>query len=250
MGTNTQFLNNRNILVTRPQERAENLCQLIKLAGGHAMAYSVIEILPPLDNNPLINIENQLHQYNVAIFISPTAVAQTLKQISLFPEQLKIAAIGSKTAQLLQHYGIHVSIHPDGHNSESLLSHYALQPSAIAGKKILIFRGQGGRAFLGDHLTQRGAQIYYVESYRRGLPDIPPLSTDILAQLDVITLNSNESLNNLMQLNKYPAILSTPIIIASDKTARNADSYGFKSIYQAKNATDEACLSSLKKLFN
>ncbi len=250
MAVNTKFLNNRNILVTRPQERAENLCQLISAAGGHAIAYPVIEILPLLDNNHLINIKDQLHQYDVAIFISPTAVVQTLKQVPLFPEQLKIAAIGSKTAQLLQHYGIHVSIHPDGHNSESLLSHYALQTSIISDKKILIFRGQSGRAFLGDSLTQRGAQICYVESYRRSLPDMPPLSTDVLSQLDAITINSNESLNNLMRLNKHPAILSTPVIIASDKAAKNAESYGFKSIYQAKNATDEACLSSLKKLFN
>lgn len=241
---------NRNILVTRPQGRADNLCQLINDAGGQAIHYPVIEILPPLDNRSLLNIKEYLYQYDIAIFISPTAVLHTANLLPLFPEHLQIAAIGSKTAGMLENHYLPVSIQTNGHNSESLLTHPALQTPAVTNMKILIFRGEGGRAFLGNSLIHRGAQVRYVESYRRALPVSPALSADKLKQLDAITISSNEGLDNLMLLVENPdIILKIPVIVASDKTVANAGSYGFKHVHLAENATDEACFAQLRTLF-
>jgi len=241
---------NRNILVTRPQGRADKLCQQINDAGGQAIHYPVIEILPPLDNRSLLNIKEYLYQYDIAIFISPTAVLHTANLLPLFPEHLQIAAIGSKTAGMLEDRYIPVTIQTDGHNSESLLTHPALQTPAVTNMKILIFRGEGGRAFLGDNLIHRGAQVRYVESYRRALPVAAELSADTLKQLDAITISSNEGLDNLMLLIRNPdTILNIPVIVPSDKAVSNARSYGFSRVYQAENATDEACLAQLRTLF-
>jgi len=249
-------LTRRTILVTRPQGRADRLCQLIDEAGGHAIHYPVIEILPPHDNSSLANIKTKLDQFEIAIFISPTTVSKTASLLPLFPEPLKVAAIGSKTAALLEQHGVVVSIQADGHNSESLLTHPLLQADAVKDLNIVIFRGEGGRAFLGDQLSHRGAHIHYVESYRRALPDVSTLPDDILDTLDAITISSNEGLDNLMQLlrqtldTQAATILSVPIIVASDKTVKNAQSYGFSTVLRAKNATDEACFEQLEKLFN
>ena len=250
MPEQSAFLHNRKILVTRPEDRADHLCQLIEQAGGTAIRYPVIEILPPLDNSSLITIKEQLHQFDVAIFISPTAVIQTLNLIPLLPEHLQIAAIGSKTAAMLEQHGLPVTIATSGHNSESLLTHPALQAPNLANQRILIFRGEGGRAFLGDQLSRRGAHIRYVESYRRALPEAPALSSDCLASLAAITISSNEGLDNLMlMLNNNTVILPIPLIVASDKAVINAKSYGFSRVFQAENATDEACFAVLKTLF-
>ena len=43
---------------------------------------------------------------------------------------------------------------------------------ALAGKNIFIIRGKGGRALLGDTLSARGAQVNYVEVYKRALPEV------------------------------------------------------------------------------
>lgn len=244
-------LANRNILVTRPQGRADHLCQLINEAGGHAIHYPVIEILPPVDNSKLVNIKEQLHQYDIAIFISPTAVVQTSNLLPLLPEHLQIAAIGSKTAAMLEKHCVPVTIRTDGHNSESLLTHPALAMPAITNMKVLIFRGEGGRAFLGDSLIRRGAHIRYVESYRRALPEAPALSDSCIETLDTITISSNEGLDNLMLLlNNHSALVKIPIIVASDQAAINARSYGFLHVYQAENATDEACFNILLDIFH
>ncbi len=243
-------LHARTILVTRPLGRADKLCQRIHDAGGHALHYPLIAILPPRDRHCLADIKHHLYQFDIAIFISPTAVEQTAELLPSISKTLQIAAIGSKTAAILQQHGVLVSIQTEGHNSESLLTHPALQPAVVSNRQILIFRGEGGRAFLGDSLRQRGAQVRYIETYRRGLPDAAPLSDDTIRQLDAITISSNESLDNLITLMANPAaILNTPIIVASDKTVKNARSYGFTTIYRADNATDEACYTQLQALF-
>ena len=241
----------KTVLVTRPQGRADGLCHRIEAAGGTALHYPVIEILPPLDNSSLLAIKDRLHQYDIAIFISPTAVAQTASLLPLLPDHMDIAAIGSKTRAMLETHGVHVGIRPPGHDSEALLRHPALQLPAVTHKKILIFRGEGGRAYLGDMLGRRGAHVHYVESYRRALPDAPALDDAQLARLDAIAISSNEGLDNLMLLNAdVSPLLDIPLIAPSDAAVINAEQYGFKRVLRAANATDEACMQSLIALFS
>ncbi|WP_434172600.1 uroporphyrinogen-III synthase, partial [Streptococcus pyogenes] len=46
-----------------------------------------------------------------------------------------------------------------------------LDPAALAGKPVLIIRGNGGRDWLGDRLREAGAQVEAVEAYQRTLPE-------------------------------------------------------------------------------
>ncbi len=245
------FLSGKTILVTRPLNRAENLCRLIESAGGKALPFPVIEIVAASNTTELQRMLSQLDSYDIAIFISPTAVEQSLPLISCFPEHLQIAAIGNKTSQLLQQYGVNVDIHNEGHNSESLLKHPALQTDRLNGKKVIIFRGQGGRAFLGDNLLARGASVNYAESYQRRCPEEQSLSTTDLTSLNAIIVNSNEGLHNLMKLiPDHDLLLAISLVVISEKMLTTARTYGFRSVYLADNATDEACFHTIKKLFS
>lgn len=241
-------LKNKTILITRPHGREVHLRQLIEKTGGAVIHYPVISIQPPpeLDIKHLVNLREKLHSFTAAIFISPTAVEQSQIYFPALPEHFTIVAIGTKTTQALQQQNLHVDIEALEHNSESLLKNSFFQMPKIQGRRILIFRGAGGRALLGDTLINRGAQIRYVETYHREIPPHPPLSKEQINSLSAITISSNEGLDNLITLMEDPSLLiDVPLIVPSERAHTSARQHGFKTIITAKDATDESILSAL-----
>lgn len=246
-------LANKTVLITRPSGREKQLRMLIEKAGGKAIHYPVIKIQPPPELNiqQLLLLREQLHSFTMAIFISPTAVEQSQIYFPALPEHFTIVSIGSKTAEALKRQNLHVDIEASQHNTESLLQDPAFQMPKIQGQRILIFRGTGGRALLGNTLIRRGAQIRYVETYQRELPPHPPMTEQQISALDAITISSNEGLDNLVTLMEDPSLLiDIPLIVPSPRAQTLARQHGFKIIVLAKNATDEKAISALVDYFS
>jgi len=246
-------LSDKTILITRPSGREEHLRQLIEQAGGTVLHYPVIHIQPPpaLDITQLVNLRDKLHSFTVAIFISPTAVEQSRIYFPALPEHFTIVAIGSKTAAALRQQNIPVDVEASEHNTESLLKDPFFQMPKIQGQRILIFRGNGGRALLGDTLIRRGAQVRYVETYQRDLPPHHPLNKQQLSDINAITISSNEGLDNLISLMEDPSLLiDIPLVVPSSRTQTLARQHGFKKIIPAQNATDEAAIEALAGYFS
>ncbi|MBE9567294.1 MAG: uroporphyrinogen-III synthase [Proteobacteria bacterium] len=249
----TSALSTRTILITRPHGREKHLRQLFEQAGAAVIHYPVFSIQPPLDLDikQLMKLHDQLHSFTMAIFISPTAVEQSQIYFPVLPEHLTVVSIGSKTSQALQQHDIPVTIEATEHNTESLLKSTAFQMPQLQGQRILIFRGNGGRPLLGDTLIQRGAQVRYVEIYRREIPPLPPLTLEQIASLDAITISSNEGLDNLVTLMEDPSLLiDTPVVVPSSRARTLARQHGFKQIITAENATDEATVAALTQYFS
>jgi len=245
-------LSEKTVLITRPDGRERHLRRLIEGAKGYVIHYPVINIQPPpeLDIQQLVLLREQLHGFTMAVFISPTAVEQSQIYFPALPEHFTIVSIGNKTSEALEQQNLHIDIEAPEHNTESLLQQPAFQMPNIEGQRILIFRGSGGRALLGDTLIRRGAQVRYVETYQRELPPHPPLTDQQISSLDAITISSNEGLDNLVTLMEDPTLLiDIPLVVPSPRAQTLARQHGFKTIITAKNATDEAALSALTEYF-
>lgn len=241
-------LTGKTVLITRPLGREENLRRLIEQAGGSVLHYPVFKIQAPsdLEIESLIRIRDQLHSFSMAIFISATAVEQSQIYFPALPEHLVIVSIGSKTTQALHMQNRHADIEASEHNTESLLQSPDLQTPKIQGQRILIFRGEGGRALLGDTLVRRGAQVRYVETYHREIPPLLPLTEQQIDTLDAVTISSNEGLDNLVTLMEDPSLLiDVPLIVPGKRAASLAKQHGFKTIVAADSATDEATFTAL-----
>jgi uroporphyrinogen-III synthase len=235
------------VLVTRPKQRAAGLCKLIEGAGGIALQFAAIEITDPTDSQSREYAKNHIEEFDIAIFISPTAVEKTLGFIGELPASMLITAIGSRTASALEAQGLRIDIVPDGHDSEALLAHAQLQAEQLSTKKIVIFRGEGGRELLGETLQARGAEVIYAEMYRRVPPSSAEQLDQFLAQTDIITVSSNEGLQNLYELATNKADLVRHVVVVPGERAHAlAQTLGFSKIVVADNATDEACLNALK----
>ena len=246
-------LSNKTILVTRPVGREQNLRHLVEHAGGSVIHYPVIHIQPLTQSEAvkLRHLRDKLNEYSMAIFISRTAVEQGLHYFSALPRHLLIVSIGSKTSESLKQNKIDIDIEAPEHNTESLLQIEEFQKPNIEGKHVLIFRGEGGRALLGDTLRHRGATIRYVETYKRTLPSLLPLTKKQIESLDAITVSSNEGLENFITLmHGAEQVQNIPLVLPSRRTAMLAGQYGFNTIITAQNATDDATLSALNQYFS
>lgn len=191
----------KRVLVTRPQERAAGLAALIRGAGGEPILWPAIEIRDPEDFAALDHLIGRLQAFDLAIFISPTAVEKGLLRIEQrrapWPAGMLVAAIGPGTRRELLARGFHDVIAPGGKgDSETLLALPALQETR--GKRVVIFRGSGGRELLATVLAERGATVEYAQCYRRVRPLFPAAPPAWAAEpLHAVTVSSSEGLANV-----------------------------------------------------
>ncbi len=243
-------LNGLNVLITRPTHQAEATCRLIEQHGGIAHRFPALEILPTQNPNAASIVLSRLSGFDTAIFISPNAVTYACKLIK-HPlktfRTIKLAAVGKGTQDTLLQFGLNTDISPaDEYHSEALLATPAFQ--SVTGKKIIIFRGEGGRTLIADTLRQRGAWVEYAEVYRRNQPTG---NTHCLLHLkiDMIVVTSNESLRNIfnMTIDTDKAwLLNIPLVVFSLRTAKLAQSLGFiHSAKITKVASNEGLIETL-----
>jgi uroporphyrinogen-III synthase len=230
-------LGGRRILVTRPREQSGGLARLIGEAGGRAIVFPALEIeeLPP----PAAL--QRLHEFELAVFVSPTAVAQVFKQLRSWPQALPTAAVGPGTRRALERHGVKQVISPrEGADSEALLA----ELEQVNKKRIVIFRGEHGRALLGDTLSERGAQVEYAACYRRVLPKALPIP----GKMDAVTVSSAQGLDNLFELLDAGELRATPTFVAHERIAAQARRRGVEKVIVA-GASDEEMRECLVAYF-
>jgi len=192
-------------LVTRPDAQSQHLCDLIKGAGGCYFRFPVLEIVTSDKPELLQAAIQQLDQFDIAVFISANAVERVMLPLQAsrdWPQSVQIAVIGKRSAEEMGRLGLAVDLCPEHQfDSDGLLALPALQ--AIGDKRIVIFRGNGGRDYLANQLRDRGAEVHYVEAYQRRRPldcDLEGLKQFLQQDKFIITAYSNESLQNLMDM--------------------------------------------------
>ena len=235
--------------MTRPAMQAEHLCDLLEQAGAVSEVLPVLEVVEHESTESLARLRHA-NAWDIIIFVSRNAVEYALPYLDKtgLPS---IAAIGRKTAAALRQENIQVEIVPTSFTTEGLLAMSAMQ--RVAGKRILIVRGCGGREKLAELLTGRGATVEYAEVYRRIKPaDNAARLQDLLAQkkLDAVTIASGDSLLNLFELSgdQQKELLTLPIIVMSERISKLAEQRGFAetdNIYVAPEASDEGLLAAL-----
>ncbi|HQS99411.1 MAG: uroporphyrinogen-III synthase [Hydrogenophilales bacterium 16-64-46] len=248
----TASLAGRAVLVTRPAHQAASLAQAIEAAGGEAIRFPALAI----DAMPAAELAAALawlREADAVIFISPNAAQFGMAAIGLLPAGAKVFAVGPGTARELAHSGQHTVIVPDGQDSEALLALPEL--AHVGGQRIVIVRGVGGRPFLADTLKARGAEVRFMECYRRVRPqaDAAPLLARWQAGgVDAVTVASAETLANLLAMLGEaggPLLAATPLFAPHEKIVASARSLGLAHA-QATAGGDAGLVDGMIRWFN
>jgi len=246
----------RSIVVTRPREQSAGIAGLIKALGGRAMLFPALEIVDSGNRSALNALIDRLDQFDLAIFISPTAVNRAMSLIRVrrrLPGALRIAAIGEGSARELRRFEVDQILLPEGRfDSEGLLG--LSEFADVGGKSIVIFRGEGGRELLGDALAARGARIEYAECYRRVRPHGD--SQELLrawarGELHAIVVTSTEGLRNLFEMVGTlgrPWLRKTPLFVPHERIAAVAGELGIVNVVVTEPG-DEGMVTGMIRFF-
>jgi uroporphyrinogen-III synthase len=243
------------VLVTRPAGQAEAFARAIEERGGVAFRFPTIEILPPSEPDIVRAQLARIGDADFAIFVSANAVAQAhaLLGPEKIPARVRLAAVGTATAEALRLQGYGDILAPAGRqDSEGIAA--LPEFAAMRGTRIVILRGAGGgREWLAETLAARGADVHYVECYRRvpsGADPLPLRAALGRGAIGVATATSIETLDGLMRVagdDARSALVRLPIICASARIGTHARSLGFHNVHVAPSAGTAAMTESLQR---
>ncbi|MCC5871136.1 MAG: uroporphyrinogen-III synthase [Gammaproteobacteria bacterium] len=237
----------RRVLVLRPQPGADETVAALQGAGVEAEALPVLG-RRALPETPAMRASIQaLAENRLVIFVSPAAVEFGMALIDRywpqFPVTVHWVAVGERTRQVLADWGVEaLAPAADDEHSEGLL---ALPPlNEVAGEKVLIMRGHGGRETLAEALRERGARVTFVELYER-----VPLAVTLPEQNEVAALVvSSVAVLQALLASGGAALAATPLIVPSERVAQAARQAGFEAVCCATGAGPMATVSAITSL--
>ena len=242
----------RGILITRPLAQATGLASLLREQGARPELFPIIEIQERPDQ--LARLPNQFASADWVIFVSPSAIDCAMPRLSLIGPKPRLACIGAASAAKLSVLARAPVLYPtSASDSHALLQLPEL--STVAGQRILIVRGEGGRAELGQALRQRQAQVDYADIYRRvdSAPDWPRFDHLMNEQrLDACIVTSSEIAERLFQLAgsaRIQALQCLHYCVPHPRIAERLAALGVARIVTTR-ADDEALVAGLREWFS
>ncbi len=244
------------VLVTRPAAQAQGLCELLDGRGFTAIGIPSLVIEPLDDTSAIEAAAASLDTADLAVFVSANAVQcglAALLEVRDWPAGMQLATVGPASRAAVEALGLSVDLLPaNDYSSEGLLALDELQD--MHGQRVVIFRGKGGRNTLHDTLIARGADVDYIEIYRRVCPPESGKLQQLLDDggIDLVTATSNEALQNLFEMAGaagQPRLRQLPLVIPGSRQAELAARLGFRQgAVIAGHASDTAMLAAVEEL--
>ncbi len=221
------------LLVTRPAPQAAELVSLLAERGIDAISVPTVEIAPAPPGGALDDAIRSLDGAAWLVITSVNGAAALLERLVALgrsvPEGVRLAAVGPATAGALRKGGLQVDHVP----SRFLTVAIAEGLGDVAGRRLVLARGDAATRDLRDALLERGALVEEVVAYRT--VEGPAGSRDrihaALAQpLDGVTFTSGSTVRGLHALLSPPEALratALPAYCIGPVTARVARRAGF-----------------------
>ncbi|HUG14897.1 MAG TPA: uroporphyrinogen-III synthase [Thermomicrobiales bacterium] len=200
---NSKPLAGLRILVTRARSQAAALSDRLVELGASVVELPAIEIVP-LPLAALDTALSRVTEYDWVLFTSTNAVDIVFDRVESLGLELsslagvRLATIGSSTADRVNSRGLAVSFVPERAIAESMLD--GLVRLGLSGARILLPRARVARNTLPDGLRAAGARVDIVEVYEtRATAGDEDAIDDVRALgADWVTFTSQSSVRNTL----------------------------------------------------
>lgn len=208
----TKPLEGRTVVVTRAASQADELSTLLESYGAKVFVCPTIEIREPDSYENLDEALDHLYGYDWVIFTSANGVNFFLQRLTNRGlkiedlDEIKVCAIGPRTADKLHEAHVHVDVVPAQSTGEGVftaLSEFAGGNERLQGLNFLLPRAAIGREYLPQALEQAGARVDVVTAYQTVLPenfDRGRLAAMLAGSGDCIAFTSPSTVKNLARL--------------------------------------------------
>ena len=247
----------KRILITRPRAQTEEFANALIAEGAHPIFFPVIEIAPLNDFTVFDSALLKLDQYNWLILTSIHGVNIFFKRLETLgiqniPQQLRVAAIGAKTARCLYEHWVAPNFVPTEYIAEAILPGLGKD---ISGKRFLLPQSDLAREFLAKEIRSAGGIVDAVVAYhtKTAHPDSSAMDT-LRAGVDIITFASPSSVKGFMDLlAEYDLDIfnlpGNPIIACiGPVTVSAARDAGLQVHVEAKEHTMNGLVAALKEI--
>ena len=246
----------RTVVVTRAASQAAELSTLLESYGAKVLICPTIEIREPESYERLDEALDHLYGYDWLIFTSTNGVEFFIRRLigrgfkveDL--DELKVCAIGQRTADKLHDGHIHVDLIPSQSTGEGVfvaLGEFVGSSEHLRGLNILLPRAAVGRDYLPKALEGAGARVDVVTAYQTVVPqdfDRGRLGAMLTGSGDCIAFTSPSTVKNLAQLfdtHDLGKVLPGVVVACiGPVTAAAAVDYGLRvQVQPEKNTTSD-----------
>jgi uroporphyrinogen-III synthase len=196
------------IAVTRASGQLEGARNLFEAAGARVVDLPALAIGPPDEWGPLDDALEELGSFHWIVFSSANGVLAVEERLGLRggslrgrPRGVRLAAVGRRTAALLEELGAPADFVPPRFVADSLIEHF---PVSGWGLRLLLPRVQsGGRTLLAEAFAEAGARVVEVAAYESRCPeDLPDAAAEALVRGEIaaITFSSGKTVRHTARM--------------------------------------------------
>ena len=243
------------VLITRPRNQADSFADALANIGFEPIFFPVIEIHPFEENVALDRAIAKLECYDWVVFTSVNGVdaffarMNAAPQKALLPENVKVSAIGPKTAQSLRVRGIEPCFVPVEYVAEAILPGLG----DLRGCWVLLPRAEIARKALPEAIMEVGGVAHEIAVYQTLPAEIDRVGLAALKSgVDVITFTSPSTVENFVEIVRSTGLnpLSLPgnpkIACIGPITQKAAEEAGFVGTLVAEEYTADGLVGLLR----
>lgn len=251
------------IVVTRAREQASGFLARLTDLGAACIEFPTIQVVPPKSWDALDRAMMRLERYQWLLFTSVNGVTYFFKRLENLGldirelKDMKVGAIGPKTAEAVYKKGIRPDLVPDEYRAEAVVD--AFRKWNVKGKKILLPRAARAREVLPMGLVKMGAVVDEIPAYETVQPDQDQGRVKGMlekGEIDMVTFTSSSTVTNFVEMFHEEGqhlktwMANVAVACIGPITARTAEEQGLSVSLVPEEYTIEALTNAIVDYFS